>query len=234
MAGAFTFTLHNGMHPMLLPLTVSNPGDMFNPADPWANDLNPDAQARQFNRQFGFVMAATSDLLPVGQSIRIRHVSSDPGLRFHAYRPNQMMWNPIFGTDGSSDTLDWNMAMFHPSVSYSGPNDMAMATFVAFVVDGSGDPVEGVEEEFDLMWTVVRPLTAKAPMLAEGSATIEFELPMPWAGSNCTVRRTSDFESWTEVGTVNAAPAGANTMTDNDPPGGQAFYSVEIEPPPTS
>src|ERR1035441_4793566 len=61
--------------PQLTPLLVSNPGDSFDPADPWFSALDPSAQGNAFSRRYGFKMDASTDLLPAGTQIWIRKLS---------------------------------------------------------------------------------------------------------------------------------------------------------------
>jgi hypothetical protein len=75
--------------PQLVPLLASNPGDSFNPADPWYEALDPSQQGLASSRRYGFVMAAVTDLLPDGTSIAIRKLMGmdihSPWLRLCLY-----------------------------------------------------------------------------------------------------------------------------------------------------
>lgn len=140
--------------PVLTPLTISNPGDSFSAFDPWFGDLDPSTNGDAFNRQYGFVLDGTSDLLPTGYGIWIRQDSASPGLSAHLYRASPATWDPMFGTGGSSDTLQWNLGMFHPAYSAPGVPGAHSANYTAFVVDGGGTPT-GVAENFTLTWSAV-------------------------------------------------------------------------------
>ena len=72
--------------PELTPLLVSNPGDGFDPADPWYDLLDPKRQGLAFSRRYGFVMDATTDPLPDGARIWLRKLSSSDGLKIYRYR----------------------------------------------------------------------------------------------------------------------------------------------------
>lgn len=129
--------------PQLTPLLVSNPADSFDPADPWFQNLDPSREGRSFSRRYGFVMDAMSDVLPANRAIWLRKLSGAADLGFYRYRntaPKE--WTPIFGTDGSSNALAWNLMMFHPGVSATPGTNALTATFEAFLVD----PTDGDSE----------------------------------------------------------------------------------------
>ena len=101
--------------PQLTPLLVSNPGDSFDPADPWFGALDPSAQGNAFSRRYGFVMDGNTDLLPAGTQIWIRRLSGSAGLSAYRYQETApKALQPIFGTDGVTNALYWNGKMFHP------------------------------------------------------------------------------------------------------------------------
>ena len=122
--------------PTLTPLLVSNPGDRFDPADPWFGALDPGAQGKAFSRRYGFVMDSNTDLLPVGTQIWIRKLSGPAGLS--AYRYQQTVpkaLQPIFGTDGVTNAMYWNGMMFHPVFAAPPGTNSWMATFEVFLLD---------------------------------------------------------------------------------------------------
>jgi hypothetical protein len=144
--------------PQLTPLLVSNAGDTFDPADPWYGCLDPRAEGLAFSRRYGFVMDAATDPLPAGTAIWIRKLSGSPGLEAYRYRNTEpKAWEPIFGTNGSTNALQWNGMMFHPGFTAPPGTGMASATFEAFLVDsGTGLAVPGANTgPFTLNWTVV-------------------------------------------------------------------------------
>ena len=122
--------------PQLTPLLASNPGDCFDPADPWSDSLDPRQQGLAFSRRYGFTMSTATDPLPAGTSIWIRKISGPPELGAYRYRVSApKTWEPIFGTAGSSSALQWNGMMFHPAFTAPpGTNDYS-ATFEAYLVD---------------------------------------------------------------------------------------------------
>ena len=83
--------------PHLTPLKDSHPDMHFNPDSPWYEDLDPDRMGMAFNRQYGFVMEGTSDLLPLGTAIWIEMKSADHGLR--AYLPKDQRTGTDLDTD---------------------------------------------------------------------------------------------------------------------------------------
>ena len=131
--------------PQLTPLMVSNPGDGFNPADPWFDSLDPGRLGLSFSRRYGFVMDTMTDPLPATTEIWIRKLSGPPELGFYRYSGSApKTWEPIFGTAGTSNALHWNGMMFHPGVTAPPGSNALTATFEAFLVDtSSGQEIPG-------------------------------------------------------------------------------------------
>lgn len=122
--------------PQLTPLLVSNPGDSFDPADPWFDALDPSRQGRSFSRRYGFVMDAASDALPAAVQIWIRKLSGPPELKFYRYSASApKAFEPIFGTDGAPNAMHWNGMMFHPLVTAPPGANSYSATFEVFLLD---------------------------------------------------------------------------------------------------
>lgn len=122
--------------PQLTPLLVSHPGDQFDPADPWFDDLDPSRKGLSFSRRYGFVMAAESDPLPPDTRIWLRKLSGSPELNFYRYSGSApKRWEPIFGTAGSPAALEWNGMMFHPAVTAPPAAAAYTAVFEAYLVD---------------------------------------------------------------------------------------------------
>ncbi len=158
--------------PQLTPLLISNPGDSFSPADPWYDCLDPSRQGLAFSRRYGFVMDGASDLLPTGTAIWIRLLSSSPGLGAYRYRSSvPKAWQPIFGTAGSTNALQWDGMMFHPGFTAPPGTNTYSATFEAFVMDmTTGQLVPGADTgPFTFNWTDVpdgRPTLSVTPKMA--------------------------------------------------------------------
>lgn len=131
----------------LTPLLASNPGDGFDPADPWYESLDPSRQGLAFSRRIGFSMDTASDLIPAGTAIWIRKLSSSPGLGAYRYRSSApKAWEPILGTAGSTNALQWDGSMFHPCFAAPPGAGTYTATFEAFLVDTTtGLPVPGTD-----------------------------------------------------------------------------------------
>ena len=157
--------------PQLTPLDVPNPADDFAAADPWFPFLSPSAQGLAFNRQYGFVVDAASDPLPSNTGIWVRLLSCSPGLTTYRYRSTEpKAWEPIFGTCGATNVLQWNLAMFHPAVASAPTSGSHSAEFEAFAVDlTTGLPIPAITTApFTLAWTVVpsaRPVLELGPDL---------------------------------------------------------------------
>jgi hypothetical protein len=163
--------------PQLTPLLVSNPGDCFDQADPWLDCLDPSRQGLAFSRRYGFVMDTTSDPLPSGLAIWIRKLSGSPGLGAYRYRSGTVrLWDPIFGTAGVTNALQWDGTMFHPGFTAPPGTGSYTATFEAFLVDrDTAVPVPGGSTgPFTLNWTVLpdgRPTVTIAQKIMVGWPT---------------------------------------------------------------
>jgi hypothetical protein len=123
--------------PQLTPLLVSNPSDQFNPVNPWFTDLDPSGIGLSFSRRYGFVMDGASDPLPINTAIWLRKTSGPPNLYCYRYStsPSPGIWEPIFGTAGSSNALAWNLMMFHPTFAAMPGTNGFTALFEAYLVD---------------------------------------------------------------------------------------------------
>jgi len=124
--------------PQLTPLLVSHPGDRFEPADPWFDDLDPSRKGLSFSRRYGFVMDTQTDPLPPNTVIWLRKLSGDPALSFYRYSGSApKRWEPIFGTAGSPAALAWNGMMFHPAVTAPPGTNTYTAVFEAYLADAT-------------------------------------------------------------------------------------------------
>ncbi|MCX7867598.1 hypothetical protein [Limisphaera sp. VF-2] len=154
--------------PQLTPLLVSHSGDRFDPADPWFDDLDPTRRGLSFSRRYGFVMDTMTDPLPDGTVIYLRKLEGPPELGFYRYSGSApKLWQPIFGTAGSPDALEWNGMMFHPAVTAPPGTNRYRAVFEAYLVHrATGTPVpHSSTGPFTLEWTNVpdgRPALAIA------------------------------------------------------------------------
>jgi len=132
--------------PTLTPLLVSNPGDNFDPLDPWFNALDPSAQGASFSKRYGFMWdSAMSDPLPTNTEVWLRQLSHSPGL--NVYRDSASApkaFTPIFGTDGTTNARAWNRMMFHPCFTAAPGTNALTAEFEAFLVNAStGQEIAG-------------------------------------------------------------------------------------------
>lgn len=126
--------------PQLTPLLVSNPVDSFDPGDPWFDALDPSRQGASFSRRYGFVMDAMSDPLPPGTEMWIRKLSGLLELTFHRYSASEpKAFDPIFGTDGTTNALRWNGVMFHPVVAAPPGTKSYTATFEVYLLNTATD-----------------------------------------------------------------------------------------------
>jgi hypothetical protein len=160
--------------PQLTPLLVSNAGDCFDPADPWFECLDPSRQGLAFSRRYGFNMDTASDPIPAGTAMWIRKVSGSPSLGFYRYRSTApKAWEPIFGTAGTTNAMQWNQMMFHPGVTATPGTEAHAAVFELFLLDTTtGLPVAGSSSgPVAFNWTTVpdgRPTLTMATKVAIG------------------------------------------------------------------
>lgn len=125
-----------GAVPQLTPLLVSNPGDSFDPADPWFNALDPSAQGASFSRRYGFVMDAMTDPLPANTQMWIRKLSGPAELKIYNYSSSApKLFSPVFGTDGTTNAVQWNGMMWHPVVAAPAGTNSYTATFEVYLVN---------------------------------------------------------------------------------------------------
>jgi hypothetical protein len=184
--------------PQLTPLLVSNPGDSFDPADPWFSALDPSAQGAAFSRRYGFVMDGNTDLLPAGTQIWIRKLSSSPGLSAYRYQETApKALQPIFGTGGTTNALYWNGMMFHPVFAAPPGTNSYSAIFEVYLLDTTtGLEVPGSSSgPLVFTWTDVPD---GRPSLNIGARIVVF---WPTSATNWAVEGTATLPSgtWTPV-----------------------------------
>jgi len=214
--------------PELTPLLVSNPGDGFDPADPWFDYLDPSRQGLSFSRRYGFVMDVATDPIPAGTAIWLRVLSRSPGLGLYQYRSmDPKSWKPIFGTEGSPAALEWNGMMFHPGVTAPPAADTHEATFEAVLVESaSGLEVQGSSTgPFTLDWTNGedgRPTLTVAQMIV---------VAWPESTTSCVLEasETVTGSDWTTVTNPPVVMNGESVviLDANDT---RKFFRVRMEP----
>ena len=197
--------------PELTPLLVSHPADDFDPADPWHEALSPAQEGRSFSRRYGFVMNTMTDPLPPGRELWIRKLSGTAGLGVYHYSTSEpKTFEPIFGTDGTTEARPWNGMMYHPTFTAPSGTNAHSATFEAYVVDsntGSMVP-NSTTGPFELKWTNVRdgrPAVSIAPGPVVSWAVTEKDFSLEAA---------SDLvgASWTPVETPSTEVEGRITV----------------------
>lgn len=157
--------------PQLTPLLVSDPGDSFDPADPWFDALDPSRQGASFSRRYGFMMDAMSDPLPANTQLWIRKLSGPAELKLYRYAGSApKAFEPVFGTAGVTNALYWDGLMFHPLITAPPGTNSYTATFELYLVDAiSGLEIPNSSSgvlTFD--WTNVadgRPTLSLAPRI---------------------------------------------------------------------
>ncbi len=184
--------------PQLTPLLASNPGDRFDPADPWYETLDPSRQGLAFSRRYGFVMDTVTDPLPGGTAIWIRKLSGSPELGAYRYRSTTpKAWEPIFGTSGSTNAMLWNGMMFHPGITAPPGTNSYSAVFEAFLVNTNiGVAVPGSSSgSFTLNWT---SMPDGRPALNIGHRIV---IAWPASATNCVLESTDSLpaSTWTSV-----------------------------------
>jgi hypothetical protein len=122
--------------PQLTPLLVSNPADNFDPGDPWFSALDPSRGGAAFSRRYGFMMDAMSDPLPADTQMWIRKNNGPAELKLYRYSASApKSFDPIFGTEGTTNALYWDGVMFHPAVAAPPGTNGHTATFEVYLVD---------------------------------------------------------------------------------------------------
>lgn len=184
--------------PQLTPLDVTNPTDNFSITDPWFGCLDPSAAGFAFNRQYGFVMDASSDPVPLDMGIWIRQLSWTPVLAAYRYKSTDpKAWDPMFGTGSSTNVWLWNLAMFHPAMAAPPTNGNHSAIFEAFAVDlATGQARADIASaSFTLTWTVV---ASARPILELDN---ELVLRWPVTATNYALEATASLApaSWCAV-----------------------------------
>jgi hypothetical protein len=160
-------------------------------------------------------MDGNSDTVPVGTSIWIRKLSSSPGLGSYRYRDTvPKEWEPVFGTAGSTNALEWDQSMWHPCFTARPETQSYTATFEAFLMDtGAGTPLPGGSTgPFALNWTDV----------PDGRPTLS-------AGPNVVISWLAAARNY--VLEAAGAPSGSNwTAVTNKPVVQNGLSTVSLEP----
>lgn len=214
--------------PQLTPLLVSHPGDRFDPADPWFEDLDPTRRGLSFSRRYGFVMDSSTDPLPDGVAIWLRKLEGPPELGFFRYSGSTpKLWQPIFGTAGSPDAMEWNGMMFHPAVTAPPGTNRYRAVFEAYLVDRTtGQPIpQSSTGPFVLEWTNVpdgRPVLDIA---------LRVQIRWPAASGSWVLEQSRDLSSgqWEPVG-VEPMQLGESLVVWVAPSNGAKFYRLRPAP----
>jgi hypothetical protein len=184
--------------PQLTPLLVSHPSDAFDAGDPWFDALDPSRQGLAFSRRYGFVMDTVTDPLPANTAIWLRKLSGSPELGFYRYAASApKMWQPIFGTAGSSSALFWSGMMFHPGVTAPPGTNSLTATFEAYLVDTTSglEVPDSSSGPFTLEWT---SLPDGRPSVSIGLKVL-VSLPQDTAGYVLESADTLTSANWTTV-----------------------------------
>ena len=210
--------------PQLTSLLVSNPGDTFDPADPWFEALDPSRQGRAFSRRYGFVMDADTDPLPDNTAIWIRKISGSPELKAYRYLGNApKTWEPIFGTDGASDSLLWNGMMFHPAFTAPPGREPLSATFQVYLANTTtGEEVDGSGSgTFTLTWTNVADGRPKLDIASK----VTIAWPASAANFVLQVADSLPASSWTTL-TNTPVLLDGNLVTILDPTEAKRFFRL--------
>lgn len=218
--------------PQLTPLLASNPGDHFDPADPWFDLLDPSRQGWSFSRRYGFVMSTMTDPLPGDRQIWIRKLAGEPDLLAFRYSSGApKVFEPIFGSAGSSPAMRWNGMMFHPVFAAAPATNGVAATFEAYLVDaatGAEVPNSGTGV-FTLSWT----------NLPESRPELAVEIPAPgqvtayWLAGAGSYRLQASFAAggaeWADVSEPVIADGERRSVTI-PAEGGARFFRLRNAP----
>lgn len=198
----------------LTPLLVNDPGDSFDPADPWFPYLDPSQQGLAFSRRYGYDMDVMSDYLPDNRALWIRNLDSSPELSFFNYMDQEYnpddaapTWNPILGTAGTSNAVYWNGGMWHMPVTAPpappGTTNYYSATIEIYVVNtDTGEEVSNSGTSFVLTWSDVpdgRPVLTIAP-----TATNQFTVSWPTPTVNWDLLTATNLISTNWIACTNA------------------------------
>ena len=127
--------------PQLKPLLASNPGDSFDPADPWFSALDPSAQGASFSRRYGFVIDSMngSDPLPAGFEI------DNPNL-MSAGSTSELSWLDALNEVAHSE---FRQDRFITAVDWSSDQPFKLAYVVRAVSPGTfHHPAASVEDMY--------------------------------------------------------------------------------------
>ncbi|MFN7139890.1 MAG: hypothetical protein ACK4UN_11185, partial [Limisphaerales bacterium] len=207
--------------PQLTPLNISHPENHFDPSAPWHLTLDPAANGFSFNRQYGFVMSATSDPIPPGTAIWFRQLSSSPGLETFRYRATEpKTWEPLFGPDGTN-LFQWSMTMFHPAYACPPYPGTHTAEYEALLVNTStGTAVANqASARFTLTWTVAG---LSKPCLEITGSTISW----PAAANGCALESAPNLNGPWSMVTNAPVLAGEKMNVAIDPEWGNRFYRL--------
>jgi hypothetical protein len=119
-----------------------------------------------YNAQYGW-MAEGLWAPPSGSFLWIEQLSATAGLSIFSggTMMNPGTFDPIFGTDGSSNKIMWGGSMLHNWYSVTTPGDFS-ATYRLYFGDANGAAISGYEAaEVTLNWTTV-PTPGAAAALA--------------------------------------------------------------------
>jgi len=185
--------------PQLTPLMISNPSDQFDAMNPWFTDLDPSAMGLSFSRRYGFVMDVASDPLPANTAIWLRKTAGPSDLSCFRYStsPSPGVWQPIFGTAGSSNALAWNLMMFHPTFAAMPATNGFTATFEAYLVSTT----DGLE----ITGTATDPMVFRFTNIPDGRPDVGMgvSVALSWdpAVTNYVPEYTTSLTSgsWTEI-----------------------------------
>ncbi len=218
--------------PVLSSLVVSQPGTRFDPLHPWFEELDPSRGGAAFNRQYGFLLDGESDPLPSGHGIRIRQLSTSPGLLVRRYRQAPVAWEPMFGQSGSAEVFEWNLVMFHPSYGIApGARGPVTASYEAWAVDADGQ-FTTAKAPFELTWNVAQSLDLAVPRIVDGKVEVTFTTPTTWSGYHYQLeRRGAVTGMWMSVAVLMNQPPGTHTLRDESPPAAQAYYRIRAVKP---
>jgi hypothetical protein len=212
--------------PQLTPLLVSNPGDSFDPVDPWFGALDPSAQGQAFSRRYGFVMDSNTDPLPAGTQMWIRKLSGSAGLsayRYQATEPKAL--EPIFGTSGVTNAMYWNGMIFHPLFAAPPGSQTFAATFEVFLLDTTtGLEVPNTSSgPLDFTWTDVPD---GRPELQIGSRAVVF---WPTSATNWVLEgaETITAETWTAITNAPVTLEGQSAVV-LDPGDPRRFFRMKL------
>ncbi len=149
-----------------------------------------------YNGQYGWMIAGAWSL-PEGASLWIQSIDCSPGLDVYAARNAPSPYAPIFGTQGTPDSIRWSGMMMHNWYA-TGTDGRYLAQYRVYFGDESGAPLAGFNAaEVRLDWTTGLPCVSDFDGSGEVTVADIFAYLSAWFASDG--RADVDANGYTDV-----------------------------------